>query len=361
MAVDLSAGSQFAGYRIEELVGRGGMGMVYRATQLALERPVALKLIVPEYAADESYRRRFRRESRLAAQLDHPNVIPVYEAGEAQGLLFISMRFVEGYDLRELLMEEGRLAPQRAARIIAELAGALDAAHELGLVHRDVKPANVLLQRRQGEEHAYLTDFGLARQTSSESGLTRSGHWVGTLDYAAPEQFKGQPLDARTDVYALGCLLYEALTGRLPYPLDTDAAKIWAHTSEPPPQVTAAAPDVATGFDQLLARAMAKEPTERHGSAGDLGRAALAAAEGAPLPPSRGLSPRGARRRSSSRPSTRPRPQWGRQRPRRTPIKRGRACRFPPRARLVYSPSLSPRRTLQRAGPTSTRKMLPSW
>ncbi|MEX2196224.1 MAG: protein kinase [Thermoleophilaceae bacterium] len=277
MSDDPRIGSQLAGYRIERLLGRGGMGVVYLAEQLALGRSVALKLIAPDLAQDEGFRERFQRESRLAASIDHPNVIPVHEAGEADGQLFISMRFVEGIDLRELIAGGGRIEALRAARIVAQVGAALDAAHARGLVHRDVKPANVLIDR---EDHAYLSDFGLTKSMASASGLTATGQWVGTLDYIAPEQIQGEAVDARTDVYALGCVLHQALTGNVPYPRDSDPAKLWAHMNEPPPAVSESAPGLPGSFDGVVARAMAKDPAERFPSAGDLGRATVAAAEG---------------------------------------------------------------------------------
>ena len=256
------------------------MGVVYLAEQVRLRRLVALKLIVPELAEDEDFRRRFERESQLAASLDHPNVIPVYEAGEADGALFISMRFVDGDDLRALIRREGRLAPERAAGLIAQLGSALDAAHGRGLVHRDVKPANVLVTGEPGSEHAYLTDFGLTKHVSSSSGITHSGQWVGTLDYVAPEQIAGGALDARVDVYSLGCVLFEALTGQVPYPRDSDVAKMYAHLHDPPKPVSGLTPGVPGDFDGVIERALAKEPDDRFPSAGDLGRAALASAGG---------------------------------------------------------------------------------
>jgi hypothetical protein len=257
------------------------MGVVYRATQLALERPVALKVIAPEFASDADFRARFKRESLTAAAIEHPNVLPVYDARDEDGVLFLTMRYVEGTDLREALAHEGRLEPHRAAQIVRLVGSALDAAHEVGLVHRDVKPANILLAHRRGEEQVYLTDFGLTKQIRAEGGMTRTGMFVGTLDYVAPEQLRGEPVDARTDIYSLGCVLYQALTGRVPYPRDSDVAKMFAHASEPPPSVRAVAPELPYAFDQVIGKAMAKDPIHRYLSAGDLGLAALAAARGA--------------------------------------------------------------------------------
>ncbi|MGH2762817.1 MAG: serine/threonine-protein kinase, partial [Thermoleophilaceae bacterium] len=280
MEGSLSPGTVFAGYRIEGIAGRGGMGVVYRATQLALERPVALKLVAPELAEDAEFRERFKRESRLAASIDHPNVITIHEAGEAQGLLYISMRYVEGTDLGALIAQEGPLDPDRAARVVAQVAAALDAAHSRGLVHRDIKPANVLMERRGGDEHAYLTDFGLTKRSDARSELTRTGQWVGTLDYASPEQIAGGSVDARADVYALGCVLYKALAGSAPFGERDDVAKLYAHVNEEPTPVTERRPEIPGELDRVVRRALAKSPDERFASAGDLGRAARAAADG---------------------------------------------------------------------------------
>jgi hypothetical protein len=272
---DFQPGDVFAGHRIQGVAGRGGMGVVYRATQLDLDRPVALKLIAPSLAEDPEFRDRFVRESRAAASIDHPNVIPIYYTGEHDGLLFIAMRYVEGSDLRTLVRAGGRLEPERAARIVAQVGAALDAAHARGLVHRDVKPANVLLG---GEDHAYLTDFGLTKRlTSAGAASTRPGGWVGTLGYVAPEQIRGERVDARADVYALGCVLFHALTGGPPYQRERDEATLWAHLNDPPPSASSVVPGVPDAFEDVLRRAMAKDPADRFPSAGDLGRAALAA------------------------------------------------------------------------------------
>jgi YVTN family beta-propeller protein len=278
----ISAGSIVAGYRIESVAGQGGMGVVYRATQLGLGRPVALKLIATELAHDVSFRQRFQRESQIAASIDHPNVIPVYEAGESDGSLFLAMRYVDGTDLGALVGREGRLAPERAVRIVAQIAAALDAAHRRALVHRDVKPANVLLAAE--DEHVYLTDFGLTKRTTSAAALTRTGMFVGTLDYCAPEQIRGEPADGRADVYALGCVLFRCLTGEAPYERDSDVAKMYAHLNDPIPTVTALAPDVAATLDGVLAKALAKEPDERYSTAGELAQGALSALGASPMP-----------------------------------------------------------------------------
>lgn len=259
-----------AGYRMQEVIGRGGMGVVYRATQLTLGRPVAVKLIAAERSEDPVFRERFKSESRIAASIEHANVIPVYEAGEDDGLLFIAMRLVEGCDLGQLLARVGSLTPERAVRLIAQIAGALDAAHALGLVHRDVKPANVLLTVEE-PEHAYLTDFGVAVQAGAHSRITRAGQWVGSLDYLAPEQIRGESLDARADVYALTGLLFRCLTGEPPFAGESDAAVMWAHVSSPAPSHTL--PDLPDVLNEIIARGMAKDPSERFATAGDLAHA----------------------------------------------------------------------------------------
>jgi hypothetical protein len=276
----MDPGTVFHGCRIESEAGRGGMGVVYCATHIALDRRVALKLLAPELASDEGFRARFQQESRLAARIDHPNVVDIYEAGDEDGRLYIEMRWVEGSDLRKEIERNGRLAPARAAHIVAQVADALDAAHALGLVHRDVKPANILLGFRQGREHAYLTDFGLTKRVESAGGLTRTGQWVGTLDYVAPEQIRGDKVDARTDVYALGGVLAHALTGHVPFERDSDVAKMWGHINDPPTPPSSVVPGLPRALDAVVLRAMAKDPAERYQSAGDLGRAALAAVEG---------------------------------------------------------------------------------
>jgi DNA-binding beta-propeller fold protein YncE len=273
-------GVQLAGYRIEGVAGKGGMGTVYLATQVALGRPVALKLIAPEHGSDPAFRERFARESRLAALIDHPNVVPVYEAGEADGLLYIAMRFVPGTDLGALITRE-RLEPVRAVEIAGQVAAALDAAHRRGLVHRDVKPGNVLIATEGGVEHVYLTDFGLTKRTAADTALTQVGMFVGTLDYVAPEQIRGEAIDARADVYALGCVLYHALTGAVPFDRDSEVATIQAHLNDPPPRMTGA----PASLDAVVARALAKDPAERFPSAGDLARAAREAVHGAGPPP----------------------------------------------------------------------------
>jgi hypothetical protein len=277
---ELSIGSVFAGHRLESVAGRGGMGVLYRATHLELDIPRALKVIVPEHTADDEFRARFKREWRLAARIEHPNVIPVHEVGEEDGVLYISMRFIEGQDLGRLISSEGHLDPARAAAIIDQVAYALDAAHGAGLVHRDVKPANVLIEQGPRGEQAYLTDFGLTKAAASRTAMTASGMFVGTIDYMSPEQFEGDSLDARVDVYALGCVLYETLTGRIPYEREGYQARIFAHMTSEPPVPSEVVPSLPKEFDGVVRTAMAKDPDERFLSAGDLGRAALAATTG---------------------------------------------------------------------------------
>ncbi|MGI8728941.1 MAG: protein kinase domain-containing protein [Solirubrobacteraceae bacterium] len=274
---DLRPGERFADCRIEAVAGRGGMGVVYRAIELALQRRVALKVVAPENVADEGFAERFGREVRLAASIDHPNVVPVYGAGEEGGRLYLLMRYVDGTDLQGLIGRAGRLEPARAAAIVAQLAAGLDAAHASGLVHRDVKPANVLLTG--AEDHVYLTDFGLTVEVSAGSRMTTTGHWIGSVDYMSPEQLRGETVDARTDVYALGGVLHAALTGEAPFRRRTVPQTIAAHLCDQPPRPTARAP-VDPAFDGVLARALAKDPADRYRSAGDLGRAAVAAIRG---------------------------------------------------------------------------------
>jgi streptogramin lyase len=276
----LVPGTEFAGHRIDSVAGRGGMGVVYRATQMALERVVALKLIVPELADDPGLRERFERESRIAASIDHPNVLPLYYAGEHEGVLFQAMRYVDGTDLRTLVRAHGALPPQRAVKIVAQVAAALDAAHAHGLVHRDVKPANVMLT---GGDHAYLGDFGLSRRTASQDASTRGGSVVGTFDYVAPEQIRGERVDARADVYALGGVLFTALTGQVPFPRESDEARLWAHLQAEPPRLSERYPGLPAEMDSVIERALAKRPEERYLSAGDLARAATAALKGSPV------------------------------------------------------------------------------
>ena len=287
---ELERGSIFAGHRIEGVAGRGGFGIVYRATHIALDHVVALKLISTGRAEDETFRDRFKSESRIAVSIRHPNVVAVHNAGEEDGLLFVTMDFIDGTDLRGLLNREARLPPDRTVALVGQIAAALDAAHERGLVHRDIKPGNVLVEQRNGAEHVYLTDFGLSKQMDATSGVTASGAFVGTLDYVAPEQIRGDRLDARTDVYALGCVTFELLSGRVPFEQEDKIAKIYAHLQEEPPELIDAAPEVPAALSEVVWRAMAKDPEARQPSAGDFARAAEAALEGrAPSEPERNV------------------------------------------------------------------------
>jgi protein kinase-like protein len=275
---ELAPGAEIAGCRIEAVAGRGGMGVVYRATQLDLGRPVAIKVIAADRARDPGLRTRFSLEARLAAAIDHPNLVPVHAAGEDGGRLYLVMRYVRGTDLQHCLKQDGPLAPGRAASIVSQVAAGLDAAHAAGLVHRDVKPANVLLSG----EHVYLGDFGLSRLQAADERITESGAWIGTVDYMSPEHLRGEACDARSDVYALGCVLYTALTGEPPFRRATVPQTMSAHLHQPPPRPTESAP-VPAEFDRVIERALAKRPGDRYPSAGDLGRAALAAAAGEPV------------------------------------------------------------------------------
>jgi len=276
--LELSPGAEIAGCRIEGVAGRGGMGVVYRATQLDLGRPVAIKVIAADRARDPGLRTRFSLEARLAAAIDHPNLVPVHAAGEEDGRLYLVMRYVGGTDLHKRLKQHGPLAPARAADVVAQLAAGLDAAHAAGLVHRDVKPANVLLTG----EHVYLGDFGLSRLQAQDERFTESGAWIGTVDYMSPEHLRGEPCDARSDVYALGCVLFAALTGEPPFRRDTVPQTMSAHLHQPAPRATDRA-NVPPEFDRVIARALAKRPEDRYPSAGDLGRAVLGAAAGEPV------------------------------------------------------------------------------
>jgi serine/threonine protein kinase len=259
---------QIAGYRIEGRLGRGGMGEVYRAVQLSLDRRVALKVLSPRLAEDAVFRRRFLRESRIAASIDHPSIIPIYETGEDGGLLYIAMRYVDGMDLSTLLRREGRLPPNRALAIMAQVASALDAAHARGLVHRDVKPANILLAAGPAgsDGHCYLCDFGLMKEVDvqqARSALTATGQFVGTIPYVAPEQIEGGDIDGRADVYALGCVLFHCLTGSPPFDRLNDVEVVFAHLREPPPAVSSRAPGVPPAIDAIVAKAMAKSRGDR--------------------------------------------------------------------------------------------------
>src|SRR4051794_5379027 len=272
----LEPGTTFAGYRIEAVLDRGGMGVVYRATDPDLDREVALKIIAPEHTQNPVAVARFKSEARLAASLEHPNIVPVHRGGEHEGVLYLAMRLVPGTNLRQII-DRGPLALGRIARIVSEIGDAVDTAHAAGLVHRDIKPANILLSGQDQSEHAYLADFGLTKRLGSAGGLTRTGGWVGTPDYVAPEQIQGHPVDGRADIYSLGCVVYEMLTGHVAYPKDSHMAKLWAHVTDPPPLPRRDRPELVESFDAVVARATAKDPSHRFQTAGELAGALRAA------------------------------------------------------------------------------------
>src|SRR5688572_17378083 len=274
---DPRIGKVIAGYRIEERVGRGGMGVVYRAEHLNLRRRAAIKIIAPDLAESEGFRERFTREARIAAALQHPNIVTVYDAGEVDGMLNLAMQFIKGEDLAAILRRESRLRPYRAIDVCRQVASALDAAHAMGLIHRDVKPANVLIEGR----NAFLTDFGLTKQTGTQAQLTRAGDMVGTIHYVAPEQIEGRKVSARSDVYALGCLLYHCLSGQVPFAHETDVAVIYAHLSEEPTKLSTLRRDLPEGLDAVVAKALDKSPDRRFPSCGDMISAARAVLDSA--------------------------------------------------------------------------------
>ena len=276
----LAPGSQLAGYRTEEEIGRGGMAVVYRAHDDHLDRRVALKVLAPDLARDEVFRTRFIQESRIAAATEHPNIIPVFSAGEADGVLYIAMRYIADGDVRTLIDRVGPLPAARACALIAQAASALDAAHARGLVHRDVKPTNMLLEispRTSRPDHLYLSDFGLAKPSAAASGLTATGQFFGTVDYVAPEQIQGDPLDGRTDQYALACAAFEMLSGSPPFQRANGMAVISAQLSEPPPSLSARVPGLPAAADRVIAKALAKSPADRYDRCLDFAEALLAA------------------------------------------------------------------------------------
>ncbi|MEV5875256.1 serine/threonine-protein kinase [Streptomyces sp. NPDC052101] len=276
-------GRQIASYLIESEIGRGGMAVVYRARDQRLDRTVALKLLAPELARNDTFRKRFTHESQVAAAIDHPHIVPVFEAGETDGVLYIAMRYVPGSDLRRLLDLRGPLRLPDAVRIASQVASALDAAHEHGLVHRDVKPGNILVAEgidSDHPEHVYLTDFGLTKKSLSLTGFTSVGQFVGTLDYVAPEQISGRPVDGRCDVYGLACVIYESLAGRPPFLREDDMALLWAHQYDDPPPPSEACPGLLPAVDPVFAKALAKSPDARYDTC-----LAFVAALRAPLAP----------------------------------------------------------------------------
>ncbi len=276
----IGAGDTFAGYEIEDELARGGMGVVFRARDIELDRIVALKLIRPDLSEDDAYRQRFRAESRTAARIDNANVVSIYEAREREGTLYLVMQFIHGHDLRSEIIERGRLEPERAVALVEGAAAGLDAVHAAGLVHRDVKPANILIDERRSDPHALVTDFGVARSAAATTSMTETGQFVGTLDYVAPEQLQGHPVDARTDVYALGCLLYETVTGTVPFPGTEGPAKMFGHVHGEVKPIDPSLGAAAAALAPVVQRALAKSPDDRFPSTGDLGRAARAALTG---------------------------------------------------------------------------------
>jgi len=276
-------GDEVAGYRLRAVLGRGGMSVVYEAESPRLGSVVALKVLAPELATNDVFRARFLQESRVAAALNHPNVIPIHDMGSHGELLYIAMRYVSGSDLRTVLKSGNRISPGQALLLLGQAARALDAAHRRGLVHRDVKPANILIEHGADEDdpdHVYLADFGITKHVTSRSGLTATGEFVGTIDYIAPEQIRDRTVDGRADVYSLGCVLYECLTGRVPFVKDLDAAVIWAHVEEMPTMPSAIRPELPPGVDDVFARALAKDPDDRYQTCRELVGAAGAAFAG---------------------------------------------------------------------------------
>ena len=261
MAEELKVGDRLGDFEIVEVAGAGGMGVVYKARQKSLDRDVALKVIRDEIAAEPEYRERFLREAKLAASVDHPHVVTVYDVGDEDGRLYLVMQWIDGIDLRQLLDSSGRLTPKRAVAIGEQLAGALDAVHEAsGLVHRDVKPANVLLREVAGEDHAYLTDFGIAKPPEVLENLTRTGSTVGTTGYLAPEQIQGKEAGPRSDLYSLGCLTFEMLTGKTPFTGENELAVRWAHAQDPRPLVSQVLPALGHRYDAFFQEALAIDP-----------------------------------------------------------------------------------------------------
>ena len=262
-------GDEFAGYRVRSVLGRGGMSVVYQAENLRLSSVIALKVLAPELADDDVFRARFLEESRIAASLNHPNVIPIYDMGAQDNLLYIAMRYVSGTDMRQMIKKRGRILPATALFLVGQAARALDAAHRRGLVHRDVKPGNLLIERGSDDadpDHVYLADFGITKHAMSRSGLTSTGQFLGTIDYVAPEQIRGTSVLGLADQYSLGCVLYECLTGRVPFEKDLDAAIIWAHVEETPTMPTVLRPELPPEIDEVFGRVLAKRPDERYGN-----------------------------------------------------------------------------------------------
>jgi Protein kinase domain len=296
MSPDLSEGQSFGAYHLIGVAGAGGMGIVYRAEQRPLGRIVALKVIRPDIASSGDYRARFLREARLAAAVNHPHIVPVFDCGEEAGQLYLTMQWIDGVELQQLIGGQQRLDPERAVRIGTQIASALGAVHDAGMLHRDIKPANILVRDLGGEDHAYLTDFGIAKIPEADGGLTRTGWMIGTSGYLSPEQIQGQQPDARSDLYALGCVMFAALTGQRPFAAESDHALLWAHASRPRPVASQACPGLGRRYDDFLIRALAVDPGERYQSGAGFAAALAAAHRGragtraatelaAPVPP----------------------------------------------------------------------------
>jgi predicted Ser/Thr protein kinase len=284
MSSPSTIGSVIARFRVESLIGKGAMGAVYLAADTESGRPVALKLLGPELAEDERFRQRFLRESKIASGLDHPHIVPIVASGEQDGVLYLAMAYIPGPDLRELLRREGPLEPGRAVQLITQVGEALDAAHAAGLIHRDVKPGNILVAE---EDHVSVCDFGLARHVTSPSSLTGDRGFVGTIDYVPPEQIRGDAIDGRADVYALGCVLFECLAGVRPFERESELAVVYAHLNEPPPRLSDLRPELPAAFDDVFATALAKSPGERYSTCGELTEATRAALQGRTVIPRR--------------------------------------------------------------------------
>jgi len=353
MTGGLQPGTVVAGYRLERLLGRGGMGVVYEATQLSLHRTVALKLVSPMFGEDRAFRVRFQREGRMQASLDHPHIVTVYEAGEFEGSLFIAMRLVRGHSLNELITR-GELDPPRTLRLLAPVADALDSAHEAGLIHRDIKPPNILVG---GRDHPYLADFGVAKSLSSTQ-MTKSGNFVGTLDYVSPELIRGEQATGASDIYALGAVLFECLTGEVPFAKVSDAALLYAHVAEPPPSVTDRKPGMPGALDDVIGRAMAKDPAARFASATELIREAEQTFSATTQIGTEAPKIRGARVERSATPSG-ARPELVSGRDRLEPAASTAPAKLPAPARLSPPTVASPRRDREvpvaEAAPTAAR------
>jgi YVTN family beta-propeller protein len=286
-------GDEFAGYRLRSVLGRGGMSVVFQAEHPRLGNVVAIKVLAPELASDDIFRTRFLEESRIAASMNHPNVIPIHDMGASAGLLYIVMRYVSGTDLRQMIKKRGRLQPEVAVFLLSQAARALDAAHAKGLVHRDVKPGNLLVERSNDDDdpdHLYLADFGITKRVMTHTGLTSTGQFIGTVDYVAPEQIRGPSVAGMADQYSLGCVLYECLTGRVPFEMDMMPAIIWAHVEEQPTHPTAIRPDLPPAVDGVFARVLAKQPGDRYRNCREFMDAARAALGDQATPPTRRAS-----------------------------------------------------------------------